>query len=97
MKKKIFLAVICSVMVNISVYHDRCALAWDGFDSTSAELVEIIPDTLPAVGSSVEVHNYDRDSSQTCQVENITRNKSTIEVLVRTPDGASRLLVMEGR
>lgn len=73
------------------------AHAWDGFDAKSADLVAIIPDRLPPIGGSVEVHNYDTDSSQTCIVESVTRNRRTTEVGVRAPDGELRILVMEGR
>ena len=31
------------------------ALAWDGFDVDSADLVEIIPDALPNKGDTVEI------------------------------------------
>ncbi|MDE5879891.1 MAG: DUF5334 domain-containing protein [Desulfovibrio sp.] len=73
------------------------AAAWDGFDADSADLVELTPDRLPAPGETVDVHNYDTDTTQTCLVESVARNSRTIEVVVRAPDGARRTLVMEGR
>ena len=71
--------------------------AWDGFDADTTDLVELTPDNLPAPGETVDVRNYDTDSSQTCLVESVVRNSRTIEVVVRAPDGKRRTLVMEGR
>lgn len=72
------------------------ALAWDGFDAESSALVEILPDQVPAKGDTVDVRNYDTDTTETCLVESILRNKRTIEVVVRTPEGTKRrTLVME--
>ncbi|MDR2573312.1 MAG: DUF5334 domain-containing protein [Desulfovibrio sp.] len=71
--------------------------AWDGFDAATAGLVEIIPDSLPSRGDTVDVRNYDSDTTQTCLVENVTQNSRTVEVLVRWPDGGTRMLIMEGR
>ena len=45
----------------------------------------------------MDVRNYDTDTSQTCLVETVTRNARTVEVVVRTPKGLKRTLVMEGR
>ncbi|MDR1777963.1 MAG: DUF5334 domain-containing protein [Desulfovibrio sp.] len=73
------------------------ASAWDGFDDATAGLVEIIPDRLPSRGDTVDVRNYDGDVTQTCLVVNVTQNARTVEVLVRSPDGATRMLIMEGR
>lgn len=39
------------------------ALAWDGFDADSADLVEIIPDALPNKGDTVDVRNYSNDET----------------------------------
>ena len=72
-------------------------LAWDGFDAATTDLVEITPDRLPSQGDTVDVRNYDTDASQTCLVESVTRNARTVEVVVRTPKGLRRTLVMEGR
>lgn len=71
--------------------------AWDGFDADTADLVELTPDRLPSPGEAVDVRNYDTDATQTCLVESVARNSRTIEVVVRTPDGKRRTLVMEGR
>ncbi len=73
------------------------ARAWDGFDADSADLVEITPDRVPFQGDTVDVRNYDSDSVETCLVESVTRNARTVELVVRTPSGARRTLVMEGR
>ncbi|WP_165069152.1 MULTISPECIES: DUF5334 family protein [unclassified Desulfovibrio] len=72
-------------------------LAWDGFDAATTDLVEITPDKMPAQGDTVDVRNYDNDISETCLVESVTRNARTVEVVVRTPRGVRRTLVMEGR
>lgn len=71
--------------------------AWDGFDADSSELVEIIPDALPAEGENVDVRDYSTDQTTTCLVKAVTRNSRTVEVVVRTPEGGTRTLVMEGR
>lgn len=71
--------------------------AWDGFDADTTDLVEITPDRLPSQGEAVDVRNYDTDASETCLVESVTRNARTVEVVVRTPKGVRRTLVMEGR
>ena len=71
--------------------------AWDGFDADTTDLVEITPDRLPYQGQTVDVRNYDTDASETCLVESVTRNARTVEVVVRTPKGVRRTLVMEGR
>lgn len=73
------------------------AVAWDGFDADSSELVEIIPDALPTEGENVDVRDYATDQTTTCLVRTVTRNSRTVEVVVRTPDGGTRTLVMEGR
>ena len=73
------------------------ALAWDGFDADSADLVEVIPDRVPSKGETVDVHNYDKDTTETCLVESVTRNARTVELVVRAPAGAVHTLVMEGR
>ena len=52
--------------------------------------MEITPDRLPSQGDTVDVRNYDTDTSQTCLVETVTRNARTVEVVVRThPRGSS--------
>lgn len=73
------------------------AWAWDGFDADTSDLVEMTPDKLPAPGEAVDVREYDADTAQTCLVERVARNSRTVEVVVRTPDGKRRTLVMEGR
>ena len=73
------------------------ALAWDGFDADSADLVEVIPDRVPSKGDAVDVRNYDKDATETCLVESVARNARTVELVVRTPAGVTRTLVMEGR
>lgn len=73
------------------------AVAWDGFDADSSDLVEIIPDALPVEGENVDVRDYATDQTTTCLVKTVTRNNRTVEVVVRTPDGGTRTLVMEGR
>ena len=73
------------------------ALAWDGFDADSADLVEVIPDRVPSKGDAVDVRNYDKDVTETCLVESVARNARTVELVVRTPAGVTRTLVMEGR
>lgn len=72
------------------------ALAWDGFDADSGDLVELASDRLPSRGETVDVRDYNRESPQTCLVESVVRNSRTVEVVVRTPDGKQRILVMEG-
>ena len=72
-------------------------MAWDGFDADTTDLVELTPDKLPAPGETVEVRDYDTDTSQTCLVVSVVRNSRTIEVVVQPPDGKQRTLVMEGR
>lgn len=73
------------------------ALAWDGFDADTTDLVEIIPDAVPETGATVEVRYYETDTTVLCLVEHVERNRRTIEVVVRDPDGKTRTLVMEGR
>ena len=73
------------------------ALAWDGFDADSADLVEIIPDALPNKGDTVDVRNYSNDETTTCLVVSVTRNSRTVEIVVGTPAGEAHSLVMEGR
>lgn len=73
------------------------ASAWDGFDAESIELVEITPDAYPQTGDTITIKNYDQDNSVTGIVENVKRNRRTIEVVARYPDGTSHTLVMESR
>lgn len=73
------------------------APCWDGFDADTADLVEIIPDVLPSIGATVDVRNYETEETEPCLIESITRNRKTIEVVVKTPSGAKRTLVMEYR
>lgn len=72
-------------------------LAWDGFDADTTELVEIKPDAVPRIGDTVNVKIYDTDSIVMAIIERVFRNKRTIEVVARYPDGSSHTLVMEGR
>lgn len=72
------------------------ALAWDGFDAETSALIAISPEQVPVKGDTVDVRNYDTDSTETCLVESVLRNKRTIGVVVRTPEGTKRrTLVME--
>ena len=70
-------------------------LAWDGFDSDTMELVEILPDVIPIPGQTIDVRSYDSDNTENVIVESVIRNKSTVEVTVRYPDGKKHILVME--
>ncbi len=72
------------------------ASAWDGFDADTTELVEVIPDSVPETGDTISVKSYDTNNSVMGIVENVSRNKRTIEIVVRFPDGARHTLVMEG-
>lgn len=72
-------------------------LAWDGYNSDTADLVEIIPDSIPNIGVTVDVRNYETDENTSCIVESVVRNRRTIEVIVRDPHGKRHILVMEGR
>ena len=65
------------------------ALAWDGFDADSADLVEVVPDRVPSKGDTVDVRNYDKDATETCLVESVARNARTVELVVRTPAGVA--------
>ena len=73
------------------------ALAWDGFDADSADLVEVTPDRVPSRGETVDMRSYDSDTTETCLVEAVSRNPRTVELVVRNPQGKTRTLVMEGR
>ena len=73
------------------------AAAWDGFDADSADLVSVTPDRVPVKGETVDMHNYDKDTPETCLVETVTRNSRTIELVVRAASGTQHTLVMEGR
>lgn len=72
-------------------------MAWDGFDADTADLVEIIPEVIPEPGATVDVRIYDTDETITCLVDSVTRNRHTIEVVVRRPDGTKKTLVMENK
>lgn len=86
----------CIPVLVASVCTAGNALAWDGFDAESSALVEITPEQVPAKGDTIDVRNYDTDSTETCLVESVLRNKRTIEIVVRTPEGTKRrTLVME--
>lgn len=71
------------------------ALAWDGFDAETTDLVEIIPDQLPIRGDVVTLRDYDTDTSRSCTVESVRRNRRTVELVVRCPENDLRTLVME--
>ena len=73
------------------------AFAWEGFDAATADLVEITPDRIPSRGETIEVRNYDKNTTETCLVESVIRNARTIEIVARTPGGEQKRLVMEGR
>lgn len=72
------------------------ALAWDGFDADTAELVEIVPPRVPHPGQKIEVRNYDTEKSSNGVVKSITRNSKTIEIVYIDQDGKLHTLVMEG-
>ena len=55
----------------------------------------MIPDRVPSKGETVDVRNYDKDVTETCLVESVARNARTVELVVRTPAGAMRTLVMK--
>lgn len=73
------------------------ALAWDGFDADSADLVQIKPETEPQPGYVVSVTNYDKDTTTEAIVLSVRHNLRTIEVVVQYPDNSVHTLVMEGR
>lgn len=86
----------CIPLLMASLGYTGNALAWDGFDAESSALVEITPEQVPAKGDTIDVRNYDTDSTETCLVVRVQRNKRTIEIVVRTPEGnKQRTLVME--
>lgn len=91
--KHLLLGVACAVFL----LGGSVCLAWEGFDADTADLVEIIPDRVPEPGAAIDVHIYDKDETITCLVENVTRNRSTIEVVARDPDGRLKTLVMENK
>lgn len=72
-------------------------LAWDGFDADSAELIEIIPDSVPQPGQEIEVLNHDTDTSSKGVVKSVIRNRKTIEVVFQDSEGKLHIFVMEGR
>lgn len=72
-------------------------VAWDGFDADTTDLVEILPDEIPDPGSTIDVRVYDTNETLTCLVDSVTLNRRTIEVVVRTPDGKRKTLVMESK
>ena len=45
----------------------------------------------------MDVRNYDKDATETCLVESVTRNARTVELVVRAASGTRHTLVMEGR
>lgn len=94
--KNIVMKYLIAIIMFLSLYSGTC-FGWDGFDSDSADLVEIIPDAIPNINSTVEVRNYETDQTETCIVESVTRNRRTIELVVRDPNGKRRILVMEMR
>lgn len=90
MKQLLFLPVL------LAVFCIPCS-AWDGFDADTMELVEIMPEVVPLPGQTVDVRSYDTDSTENCIVESVIRNRRTIEVTVRYPDGKKHILVMESQ
>ncbi|MDD2967266.1 MAG: DUF5334 family protein [Desulfovibrionaceae bacterium] len=85
---------IFSIAVGIFLAAASIACAWDGFDASTTELVEIKPPVIPSVGAFVEVRDYESDSTITCVVHSVTRNSRTVEVTVYTPSEEQRILVM---
>lgn len=94
--KNIVMKYLIATIMFLGICPGTC-FGWDGFDSDSADLIEIITDAIPNINSTVEVRNYETDQTETCIVESVTRNRRTIEVVVRDPSGKRRILVMEMR
>ncbi|MBE6442351.1 MAG: DUF5334 family protein [Desulfovibrio sp.] len=88
---------LCLAVLLGCLYGSGPAAAWDGFDADSADLVEVTPDRVPRKGDTVDVRNYDKDATETCLVESVTRNARTVELVVRAASGTRHTLVMEGR
>lgn len=86
-----------TLWLGLALFLAAPAAAWDGFDADSADLVEIIPDSLPRPGQKIEVRNYDTDKTSSVIVKSVTRNTKTIEVVIINEEGLPRTLVMEGR
>lgn len=90
--KKFFLPLLMSILLCPS-----SPLAWDGFDSDTADLVEVAPDKMPNAGDTIEVRSYEKESNYVALVEGVKRNVRTVELLVRFSDGKQHILVMESR
>ena len=95
--KHLLIGATLAVILSFALFAPPDARAWDGFDAASSDLVEVTPDRVPSQGDAVDVRNYDSDTIETCLVESVARNARTVELVVRTPSGAKRTLVMEGR
>lgn len=89
--KKIFF-----LLLSVALYPSGI-LAWDGFDSDTADLVEVTPDKMPNTGDTIEVRSYEKEINRVALVESVKRNVRTIELMVRFSDGKQHLLVMESR
>lgn len=72
------------------------ALAWEGFDADTTNIVEVAPEQLPSRGDKISVRDYENETLLTCIVENVRRNKRTIELVVRCPEDSVHTLVMDG-
>lgn len=72
------------------------ALAWEGFDADTTNIVEVTPEQLPSRGDKISVRDYENETFLTCLVENVRRNKRTIELVVRCPEDSLHTLVMDG-
>lgn len=73
------------------------AFAWDGFDAETIELVEIVTNSLPPDGETIDIKNHDTGATCPGIVQSLKHNASTIEIVVRYPDDSLHTLVMEGR
>ena len=73
------------------------ASAWIGFDAETTELVEVTPENIPTKGDTIVVHDIPPDSSTSCLVREVLRNPHTTELRVATPQGTTRVLVLEGK
>lgn len=72
------------------------ALAWEGFDADTTNIVEVTPEQLPSRGDKLSVRDYENETLMTCTVENVRRNKRTIELVVRCPEDSVHTLIMDG-
>lgn len=88
MKSLSFIAILVSMATPV--------MAWEGFDADTTNIVEVAPEQLPSRGDKISVRDYENETFQTCMVENVRRNKRTIELVVRCPEESVHTLVMDG-